>query len=387
MMHVCRKTLVTVLIAVTLVISLPSLSQLTNVAHADPWFIFQPTTPLAGTVPPVINILSPENNTAYSSNTVLFSFTVTGPTTPYNLPIGFRLIDYYLDDNYTILEWGINANSTPGVPQYTYSANLTLPKGGHYIKVDVDGVVFPGNMTIYDTSSSSTVIFSTQPDASTTPFPISDASCIKILSPLPVNYSSNGTAIDIPLTIGIQGTFRWMHYFLGDTGWWPYTQPTLRNVDITGNTTLEDVPIGSYVCTVDVNNTFTYATLVFNVTDSDPNALPPPTANPTQTSPTITPGETATAAVTNTPATTEPTASPIPLPSNSPPELPSNSTASPTLAPTQQPTQLSPAPKEPMNQFLQPAYLVVGATCTAVAVAALTVTLKRIKRKLSIVKS
>jgi hypothetical protein len=77
-----------------------------------------------------------------------------------------------------------------------------------------------------------------------------------------------------------------MKYFLGDTGWWPkpYTEMITRNVNITGNTTLEDIPLGSYVLTVDINNTFTYATLIFNVTNSDPNAVPPPTPGPTITS-------------------------------------------------------------------------------------------------------
>jgi hypothetical protein len=288
-----KKTTIAAAITSVLLLSLVA-TFFVNITEANPWFIFHKTEPIGGTIPPVIDILSPKNNTAYGSNTILFSFTVTGPKPPNNLPIGFRVIDYYLDDNYTVLEYSINVNSssTPAVPQYTYSVNLTLPKGGHYIKVDADGVVFPGDLAIYDIGSSSTVVFSTQPDASITPFPISDASCIKILSPLPANYSSNGTAIDIPLIIGIQGTFGWMKYFLGDTGWWPYTQPLYRNINITGNTTLQDVPIGSYVLTVNVNNTFTYATLVFNVTDSDPNAIPPTTINPTQTLSTITPSPT-----------------------------------------------------------------------------------------------
>lgn len=375
-----RRKFTAGLIALMLLISLPSLSQLPNVAKANPWFIFTQTEPLEGTVPPIINILSPKNNTAYSSDTVLFSFTVTGPKPPVDLPIGFRVINYYLDDNYTVLEYSIkiDSNSTQGVPQYTYSANLTLPKGGHYITVDADGVVFPGNLTIFDVGSSSTVIFSTQPDASTTPFPISDANCIKILSPLPANYSCNGTAIDIPLTVGIDGTFSWMQYFLGDTGWWPYTQPTLRHVNITGNTTLQNIPIGSYVLTVNVNNTFTYATLVFNVTDSDPNAIPP-TINPTPTAPTITPTQTALPTATETPITSELVVSPNPLPSNSPSELQPNSTSSPTIASSQQ-LQVSPEPKEPTIWFLQPFYLVVGIVCVVVAVAVLVVALKRSKQ-------
>ncbi len=379
MVHMSRRTLTTaVLFALILVIPFPLLSQLPDVARANPWFIFTQTEPVEGTVPPIINILSPKNNTAYNSDTVLFSFSVTGPKPPVDLPIGFRMINYYLDDNYTVLEYSIkvNSSSTSEVPQYTYSVNLTLPKGGHYIKVDADGVVFPGNLSIFDVGSSSTVIFTTQPDASTTPFPISDASCVKIVSPLPANYASNGTAIDIPLTVGIDGTFSWMQYFLGDTGWWPYTQPTLRHVNITGNTTLQNIPIGSYVLTVNVNNTFTYATLVFNVTDSDPNAISPLTINQTQIEPARTPNQTAIAATTNTPSIPEPSAIPNPLQSNSP----SDSAASSTLAPSQPPPQMPPEPKEATSPFLQPVYLAVFITCAAIAVAAFAVTLKRIRQ-------
>jgi hypothetical protein len=166
-----------------------------------------------------------------------------------------------------------------------------------------------------------------------------------------------------------------MQYFLGDTGWCPYTQPTFRHVNITGNTTLQNIPIGSYVLKVSVNNTFTYATLVFNVTDADPNAISPFTINQTQTEPTRTPNQT-TIAATNTPSTSKPSASPNPLPSNSP----ADSAASSTLAPSQPPPQMPSEPKETTSPFLQPVYLAAFITCAAIAVAAFAVALKRIRQ-------
>jgi len=128
---------------------------------ANPFIIFEAATPIPGTIPPIITMSSPENNTAYSSNNVYFSFNITKPQPPTALESGITVIRCTLDGNSSMLYFcnHYNSRSPPGIPKFTYSKNLTLPEGNHTLVVSSSGVVLPGNMTIYSVGSSSTIFF------------------------------------------------------------------------------------------------------------------------------------------------------------------------------------------------------------------------------------
>lgn len=60
-------------------------------AKANPWIIFKAAEPIPGATPPIITLFSPQNNTAYASNSILLSFNVTKPQPPLPLDSGIRL--------------------------------------------------------------------------------------------------------------------------------------------------------------------------------------------------------------------------------------------------------------------------------------------------------
>jgi len=152
-------------LAVTLILSLLfSLAAgllLVKEAKANPFIIFKPVAPIPGTIPPVITFSSPKNNTVYKSNTVYINFNISKPEPPTPLESGITTVRYTLDANDTGLYFcdHYSSNSPPGLPQFSYSKNLTLHEGNHTLVVNTGGVVLPGNMTIFSVGSSSTVFF------------------------------------------------------------------------------------------------------------------------------------------------------------------------------------------------------------------------------------
>lgn len=130
-------------------------------AKANPFIIFKPATPIPGTIPPIITMSSPKNNTAYASNTGSLSFNITKPQPPIALEAGVTSVKYTLDGNLTGLYYctHYSSNSPPGLPEFKYSTNLTLPEGNHTLVLSAVGVVLPGNMTLFSVGSSYTVFF------------------------------------------------------------------------------------------------------------------------------------------------------------------------------------------------------------------------------------
>jgi hypothetical protein len=130
-------------------------------AKANPFIIFEAATPIPGTIPPIITMSSPENNTEYTANNVHLSFNITKPQPPTDLESGITVVRYTLDNNLTGLYFcsHYNSGSPPGIPKFSYSKNLTIPEGNHTLVVYSRGVVLPGNLTLYSVKSSSTVFF------------------------------------------------------------------------------------------------------------------------------------------------------------------------------------------------------------------------------------
>jgi len=139
-----------------------------KVSKANPWFIFKPATPIPGTIPPIITLFSPQNNMAYASNNVYLSFNVTKPQPPIPLEAGISFVKYTLDDNITGLYFcdHYSSGSPPGIPEFSYSHNLTIPDGKHTLVVYAAGVVLPGDMTIFGMDNNVTVFFSVGPPQS-----------------------------------------------------------------------------------------------------------------------------------------------------------------------------------------------------------------------------
>jgi hypothetical protein len=98
----------------------------------------------------------------YPSNTVCLSFNVSKPQPPNSLEAGISSVKYTLDGELTGLYYctHYNSASSPGLPSFSYSENLTLPNGKHTLVLYVSGVVLPGDLTMYTMHSSETIVFS-----------------------------------------------------------------------------------------------------------------------------------------------------------------------------------------------------------------------------------
>jgi hypothetical protein len=156
-----KRTTLAVALILSLLFSLVAGLVVVKEAKANSFIIFKSVAPIPGTIPPIITISSPKNNTVYPSNTVYISFNISKPEPPTPLESGITTVRYKLDAKDTGLYFcnHYNSNYPPGLPNFTYSKNLTLPEGNHTLLVNTGGVVIPGNMTIFSVGSSSTVFF------------------------------------------------------------------------------------------------------------------------------------------------------------------------------------------------------------------------------------
>jgi len=156
-----KRTALALTLISALLISLAAGVLVVKEAKANAFFIFKAVTPIPGTIPPIITISSPENNTAYEPDNFYLSFNITKPEPPIDLESGLSSIRYSLDNNDTGLYYcnHYNSRSPPGIPGFSYSKKLSIPEGNHMLAIYVGGVVLPGNMTIYSVGSTSTVFF------------------------------------------------------------------------------------------------------------------------------------------------------------------------------------------------------------------------------------
>ncbi len=157
-----KRMALAVTVVLSLLFSLVVGTVLVKEAKANPFIIFEATDPIPGTVPPIITVSCPQNNTIYPSNVVCLSFTVSKPQPPTSLEAGINSVRYMLDGNLTGLYYctHYSSGSPPGLPSFSYSENLTLPNGKHTLVVNASGVVLPGDMKIFGMQSSETIVFS-----------------------------------------------------------------------------------------------------------------------------------------------------------------------------------------------------------------------------------
>jgi hypothetical protein len=156
-----KKNSISVAVILSLLLSMVTGLLIVKDAKANPFFIFEAADPIPGTIPPIITVSDPQNNTVYQSNTVSLSFSVTKPEPPLPLDAGINSVRYTLDGNRTGLYYctHYSSDSPPGLPSFSCSKNLTLPEGKHTLVIETSGVVLPGNLTIYGMSSYSIIIF------------------------------------------------------------------------------------------------------------------------------------------------------------------------------------------------------------------------------------
>jgi hypothetical protein len=156
-----KRTALAVMLVSSLLFSLAAGLLVVKEAKANAFFIFTSVDPIPGTIPPIITVSSPQNNTLYNSNTVYVSFNVSKPQPPRSLDAGINSVRYTLDGNRTGLYYCTHYSSDypPGLPQFSYSKNLTLPEGTHTLLIEAGGVVLPGDMTIFGMGSSVRVFF------------------------------------------------------------------------------------------------------------------------------------------------------------------------------------------------------------------------------------
>ena len=159
------KKLLATTIIIALIVTFVVGMQVIEVVVADPFWIYKIIDPIPGTIPPVITIISPLNNTTYPSDGIIASFNVSKPQ------LGTRassIIDvtYTLDGEtvqaFTIWKNG-SASSGSGIPRFNTTFSLpSLHAGKHSLTVEANGVVFAGGesgLDIFFINSNSTTFF------------------------------------------------------------------------------------------------------------------------------------------------------------------------------------------------------------------------------------
>jgi hypothetical protein len=243
------------LAAVAILIMLAAGVQGVRVINANPWIIWHTVDPIPNSTPPTIGIFSPLNNTIYPSKTILFSFNTSKPSAP--IPVagmGIAMVRYSLDN--------VNPNSSSffeqttglyyctstggsssggayvGLPDFSYSNTLNLTEGNHSLTVFSDGVISPGNLTMFWIGSNATVYFTidTNKTQIETPAPtlFPSSSPSMALSPtlsstptlesaLSASLSESASALNfgntINFTVSVEGgnaPFSYAWYFDGD---------------------------------------------------------------------------------------------------------------------------------------------------------------------------
>ena len=231
------KTTLTKIIISALLISLVAGMHAVEVAKANPFsFFWTHIDPIPGTIPPTITLTSPQNNTHHASKHISFSFNISKPQVPVPVDDGISAVRYSIDNfNFTgamsLYQHAVYAPGHMGLPEFSYSEDLTLPEGNHSLTVYSEGTVTqPDIMTVFGIGSYSTVYFTID----TTPPTISD------LSIEPKTYDT----ADIPLSL-----------YVNEISHISYSIDNQANVTIAGNTTLTALSEGYHNIIIYANDT------------------------------------------------------------------------------------------------------------------------------------
>lgn len=259
-----RKIALTTIIISAFLILLVAGMQVVEVAKANPYLFYERVSPIPGSSPPQITIISPQDNTVYITNTTI-SFNVSTPITPQG-SCKTAHISCTLDNKTELY-----CNNSEITQQFSFSQNFNLTEGNHSLTVYSVALFFPGGMTIFELSNTSKVSFAVD---ATSPN-------ISKLSLENKTYSSN----TIPLDFNVNETPSWSGYSLDNQD----------NITIAGNATLTGLSDGSHSLAVYANDTAGNIgksdTVFFTIINPTPSPNLTPSGSPTQT-PTLEPSPT-----------------------------------------------------------------------------------------------
>jgi hypothetical protein len=214
--------------------------------------------PPEGTLPPIISITSPQNNTAYTSNNVSLTLNVSMPES--------NTVPLYISELYYVPSWKRGANSDLvkiDAPQGSISLEDVL-EGPRWLEVyavasavayelgyKIEGIYCTIYQVIYKITSSSLVEF------------IIDNTAPKVLSVSVENKTYS--ASDLPLNVIVNEPVSQIIYSLDGQS----------NRTVAGNTTLNDVSNGAHTLKIRVldsaGNAGNLETLFFSVDVQDPS--------------------------------------------------------------------------------------------------------------------
>ena len=227
-----KRTALALTFILKMLVLLVAGAQFLKLGRADPYLYLGDVPPDPYTKPPNVLVFSPQNNTAYASNNVSFSFNVSKPESPSASSTILTYIYYKADwqQNTTFL-YNYAVQTSYYIEEFNYSHNFTgIPEGKHSIVIYADGKGWypPSGLSYYgfEINGSSTVFFTVD----TTPPRVS------VLSLQNKTYSTN----DIPLNVTVNESVSKVTYSLDGH----------ENVTITGNTTLNGLSNGAHNLTV-----------------------------------------------------------------------------------------------------------------------------------------
>ncbi len=292
------KRLLVAAITASLVLVLTAGILFAELAQANPVSMFKRINPIPGTVPPIITITSPQNNSATFSHILNVSFGVEKPFLS-NCLTEISEVKYTLDDQFTkaFTIWsgdGFVPWIHLAIPEYnTTFTSPFLPNGNHNLTITAQGVVYSNEtLGIFFIESSTTVYFATgtntyKPNSTTTPLSSSnpnDAPSPTITILYPLNNSF--------FNVSLGGVRYQLRYETNNSlSWVGYSLDGANNATVIGNSTFVHEFVSSngyHTLIVYANDTSgnwaipqTATYLVNFYPDYTPSSSPSPTPTPT----------------------------------------------------------------------------------------------------------
>jgi hypothetical protein len=265
-----KKTLITAIIISTLLFSAAVGTQFVNLGKANPYIRNyvreREVSPPQGTQPPAITILNPNNNTAYASNNICFTFNISILKT--------NNVSLVLSEVYYRLSWQ-PSNTSVDLKALNYSIrrtlasfsiNITVPEGPRWIMVyavargfshetrhEIKGIVSTTYYVGYKISSSSAVNFTIDTVSPE----------ISVLAMENITY----TTFDVPLSYTVNEPGSRTSYSLDGQD----------NVTFAGDTILTGLSEGAHNITVyatdNAGNTGASETIYFTIDEPFPTTM------------------------------------------------------------------------------------------------------------------
>jgi hypothetical protein len=219
-----RKTLPTVAFILALWLSAVAGVHFVGLAHANPFMYYGSVSPPADASPLIISVSSPKNNTIYSVNSIKLTFNLNTSNTSIHYLLAAYFEADWLQENVTVYKQNVYSPEFPNF--WNYKENFcNLSDGEHSVVIYArGGGGYAEGLTynFFDMTTISVIDFTID----TTPPSISSFS---------VENKTYSTS-DVPLTITVNEPVSQVSYSLNGQ----------KNVTVSGNTTLTDLPNGNY---------------------------------------------------------------------------------------------------------------------------------------------